>query len=101
LPTCFDAEFSSNVKNNKLTYYMEKAFNNSDTMGQSFIDDCPVLSDNQDEVMVFNTGSSKCSFSKFQQSRLDYRNCTSTALDTMYQLYDIINYVSDKRFVIF
>jgi hypothetical protein len=100
-PICFESELVKNIRNNFLSVQMEKAFNNSDFMGQDFIDDCPVLSDNQDEVMVFNTGSSKCSFSKFQQSWLDYSNCTATAIETRDQLYDIIGYVTDKRFATF
>ena len=48
---CFDKERQLIKRNNFLYDEFERANNNSDVLGQDFIDSCPTLSQNEDEII--------------------------------------------------
>jgi len=93
---CFDKERQVTRRNNFLIEQFEKANNNSDFLGQKFIDGCPTLSQNEEDLVKLVSGSSKCSYTEYENSFTEYKSCIENAASKRDNALALIDFVSDK-----
>ncbi len=59
---------------------MQKAYNVS-FLGQDFIDGCSAMKNVEGEALDFVDGSKDCTFSQFEKSHREYKECQNKAVD--------------------
>ncbi|TRY72147.1 hypothetical protein TCAL_10605 [Tigriopus californicus] len=78
-PECWSSQDLTNVKYNVIKNHFRRA-NNDTSLGRPFIDSCPILFDNENEMVKQVTGSTKCSFNQYESSREELRQSFFTRI---------------------
>lgn len=93
-PECWSDQELTNVKYNVIKNHFRKA-NNDTSLGRAFIDSCPTLYKNENEMVKQVTGSSKCSFNQYESSRETLNLCQSDIIDRRDKAMAILDFSQD------
>ena len=64
--------------------------------GASFIDSCPPLRDNEEELIEFITGANICDFDEYEKAREDYFYCDLDARKELNEVIALLDMVHSK-----
>ena len=96
-PKCFEKDDLRALRLNRLEKEIERVENNTDFMGPSFIDTCPILGQYPVMLVEHVTGADKCSFDEFTTLGESFSDCMANASSKFHDALDLITtFISDK-----
>lgn len=99
---CLNSTSAGYMRLNLLEDELQKSVGSNSSssaqLGPSFVASCPVLRDNEAEVIRYLTDSNTCSFIEFDTAFNEFVACRGSALQARNNRLDLLAFASDQRY---